>query len=347
MDLNISKIINFFFKRVDIFEFLEDDFDKKIKELFSSTFDELKGKYNEWKNYPIIQEKLNELSTNTSNLEVYKIGFTIIQDFLHDEAIRKLILKILEIFLYNIEEILFATPIIDNSLYNSLSKFIKSIAKTEIEKGKELFYSFGKDFEKKISFFLIVNTISIFQEKKDIENILENANENEYQKYMSDWTIKYAQIIEGPLKNALVFLLKLKYISQKKNCNYLNNQHLSIGSVLNKLNIDKILANYRNAIFHQTIYLTKEPKTKDKKIIFTDREKEFTLTLEEYTNEYYKVFIFLITFYLVGLKVYIDLFKQPDQIINKILFHIDEFMEEIVLTTYEDFLLNLQNNLKN
>ena len=113
------------------------------------------------------------------------------------------------------------------------------------------------------------------------------------------------------------------------------------------MNIDKILANYRNAIFHQTIYLTKEPKTKDKKIIFTDREKEFTLTLEEYTNEYYKVFIFLITFYLVGLKVYIDLFKQPDQIINKILFHIDEFMEEIVLTTYEDFLLNLQNNLKN
>lgn len=343
--MDISRIINLFFKKNNIFENLEENIDDKIKQMFEPTYNKLKSKFIIWKKDPQIIKRLEVLNTVNSNLEKYKIGYEIIQSFLLDETTRELILNILEILLHNIEEIILSVPIIDKTLYNSLSKFIKAISINNAIKTKEIAVSFGSDFFKRIDFFTIIESILIFQEKRqdkrEFEEILENANENEYKKYISDWTLKYAQIIEGPLKNALLLLLKLKYISWGRSYNYLDKRDISIGYVLNKLNTDTFLANYRNSIFHQNLYLTKEHEIKLNKIIFNDREKQIILSLEDYINDFFKVIIFLITFYLVLFKIYLDLYDQPKQIIEKIIFSAKEYIDRFISNSYEDFLIFL------
>lgn len=337
MALNISRIINLFFKKNNIFENLEENIDDKIKQMFEPTYNKLKSKFIIWKKDPQIIKRLELLNNVNSNLERYKIGYEIIQNFLLDETTRELILNILEILLYNIEEIILSVPIIDKTLYKSLTKFIKAISINNAIKTKEIVVSFGSNFFKGINFFTIIDSILIFQEKKEFEEILENANKHEYKKYMSDWTLKYAQIIEGPLKNALLLLLKLKYISWGKRYNYLDKRDLSIGYVLNKVNADSLLANYRNSIFHQNLYLTKEHEIKHNKIILFDREKQIILSLEDYINDFYKVIIFLITFYLVLFKIYLDLSVQLKQIIEKILFSAKEYIDRFISNSNEDF----------
>ena len=89
--------------------------------------------------------------------------------------------------------------------------------------------------------------------------------------------------------------------------------------VLNQLNTDNFLANYRNTIFHQNVYLTKDHKIESNKIIFYDRRKKIILSLYDYTIEFYKVFIFFIIFYLVLFNNYIEFFLQPGIVLNKIL----------------------------
>ncbi len=335
--MNISRIINLFFKKNNIFENLEENIDDKIKQMFEPTYNKLKSKFIIWKKDPQIIKRLELLNNVNSNLERYKIGYEIIQNFLLDETTRELILNILEILLYNIEEIILSVPIIDKTLYKSLTKFIKAISINNAIKTKEIVVSFGSNFFKGINFFTIIDSILIFQEKKEFEEILENANKHEYKKYMSDWTLKYAQIIEGPLKNALLLLLKLKYISWGKRYNYLDKRDLSIGYVLNKVNADSLLANYRNSIFHQNLYLTKEHEIKHNKIILFDREKQIILSLEDYINDFYKVIIFLITFYLVLFKIYLDLSVQLKQIIEKILFSAKEYIDRFISNSNEDF----------
>lgn len=113
------------------------------------------------------------------------------------------------------------------------------------------------------------------------------------------------------------------------------------------MNIDQILANYRNSIFHQNIYLTKEHEIKHNKIILFDRGKKIILTFEDYFKEFYKVVIFLITFYLIFFKTYLEFFDQPEQIINKILFFVKDFINRIISNSCEDFLSDFQNLFRN
>jgi len=136
--LNISRILNLFFKKNNIFENLEENIDDKIKQMFEPTYKKLKSKFIIWKKDPKIIKRLEVLNKANSDLERYKIGYEIIQSFLIDETTRKLILNILEILLYNIEEIILSVPIIDKPLYNSLSKFIKAISINNAVKTKEL-----------------------------------------------------------------------------------------------------------------------------------------------------------------------------------------------------------------
>ena len=168
----------------------------------------------------------------------------------------------------------------------------------------------------------------------------------EYEKYISDWTLKYAQILEGPLKNALFFLLKLDYIRREKNYNKLDIKWFSLGQLLSTLNVYPNLANYRNAIYHQNVILTNTHEIHDKYITFYDREKEFVLSIDDFINEFYKVVIFLFSFYLLMLKSYLEFYHQPEQIINKILLESKEMIEILFSKSYNDFILHFQSIFK-
>ncbi len=182
-----------------------------------------------------------------------------------------------------------------------------------------------------------------FHEKRDFEEIKNTMKIDEYEKYISDWTVKYAQILEGPLKKVLFFLLKLDYITQEKNYIKLNIRRFSLGQLLNVLNIYPKLGKYRNAISHQNVFLTNMHEIHDKHITLYDREKEFVLSIDEFINEFYKVVIFLFTFYLLILKYYLEFYHQPEQIINEILLKSKEVIEILSSKSYNDFILHLQS----
>jgi len=327
--LDISGIINFFFKKDTIFENLESNL-KEIIGLFEPTYSALKSKFIKWKNDPQLVVKLEQLNKEKSKLEVSKLRYEIIKSLLQDETVIELILEIIEIFLNNLEEIILNIPSIDKTLYRSLNDFIDAITIHDNIRSKEIIKYFYTNVFNEIDFFTIIGSILIFQEKREFEEVLSSTDEIEYKKYLSDWTLKYAQVIEGPLKNALVLLLKLKYISIGKNYDYLDKREISIGNVLNQLNTDKFLANYRNAIFHQNVYLTKEHKIENNKIILFDRKEKIILSLDDYTIEFYKVFIFLITFYLVLFNNYLEFFHQPKNVLNKILGSVKDIIEKFL-----------------
>lgn len=297
-------------------------------ELFEPTYNILKSKFIKWKNDPSLVVKLEKLSNVKSKLEESELRYDIIKSFIQDETVIESILKTIEILFNNLEEIVLNIPGIDKALYKSLTEFINANSIHNNIKSKEVIKSFYTNVFKEIDFFTIIGSILIFQEKIEFEEALSSTDEIEYKKYLSDWILKYAQVIEGPLKNALLLLLKLKYISRGTNYDYLDKREISIGYVLNKLNTDKYLANYRNAIFHQNVYLTKEHKIEFNKIILYDRREEIILSLDDFTIEFYKVFIFLITFYLVLFNNHLEFFHQPKNILNKILNSVKDIIEK-------------------
>lgn len=332
--MDISRIINFFFRKEKIFENLEPNLEE-ITKLFEPTYNILKSKYIKWKNNPQLVVKLEKLNNAKPKLEANKLRHGIIKSFLQDETVIELILEIIEIFFYNIEKIALNIPGIDKVLYKSLNEFINTISVHNSIKSKEMIKSFHKNVFEEIDLFTILGSILIFQEKREYEEFLSGKDEIEYKEYLSDWILKYAQVIEGPLKNALLLLLKLKYISRGRNYNNLDKRNISIGYVLNKLNTDSFLANYRNAIFHQNVYLTKEHKIEFNKIILYDRREKIILSLDDYTIEFYKVFIFLITFYLVLFNNYLEIFHQPKNVLNKILDSAKDIIEKIISNPQE------------
>ncbi len=330
MPLNISEILNSFFRQVDfsnnVTDFLEQEKIIIISNLFKPSWEKLRFEYNQWIDKTSMQDKFEDLKVETS--EIIKFRVALVQDFLRNKIVKTQILTIIEIFLYNIEEILTAMPFFDKFLYKSLSMFMDDTIKVNTSRVRQLFEVFFKETEEKFSFFTILSTILIFREKKDIESL----NEAEISEYISDWTIKYAQLIEGPIKNILLFLLRLSHILRRKNYDYLDSKGRTIRYVINKLNIDEKLAKLRNPISHQSIILTKELEIKEKKIIFKDIHKKIilTLTLEEFYNEFYNSVIFLITFYSVWTKKYIEFYETSELVINKILLFTDKLLDDLI-----------------
>ena len=296
--------------------------------LFEPTYNILKSKFVKWKNDPQLVIKLKKLNNKKSTLENREPRYEIIRSFLQDETVIESILKIIEISFNNLEEIFLNIPGIDKALYKSLTEFINAIILHNKIKSQEIIKSFYTNIFKEIDLFTILGSILIFQEKEEFEEALSSTDEIEYKKYLSDWILKYAQVIEGPLKNALLILLKLKLISQGKKYDNLDRRGISIGNVLNQLNTDQFLAKYRNAIFHQNVYLTKEHKIEFNKIVLYDRRKKITLSLDDFTNEFYKVFIFLITFYLVLFNNHLEFFHQPKNVLTNILNSVKDYLEK-------------------
>ncbi len=346
MALNISRLINFFFKKDKIFENLEPNL-KEIMELFEPTYNILKSKYITWKNDPQLVVKMEKLNKVNSELEAGKLIQEILKSFLQDETVIESILNIIEIFFDNLEEIFLNIPGIDKALYKSFTQFLILISKHNNIKLKELTTTFYANIFKEIDLFTIIGSILIFHEKREFEEVLGSTDEIEYKKYLSDWTLKYAQVIEGPLKNALLLLLKLKNISLGNTYNNLDEKNVSIGYILKRLNADYLLANYRNSIFHQNIYFNKEHKIENKKIILIDRGVKIVLNLEDFIKEFYKVLIFLITFYLVIFNNYLEFFNQPKQVINKILVSVKDIFEDFISKSDDSYLLDFHKILRN
>lgn len=336
-------MFNLFFKKEINLDDLFKNFDNRIKQLFKPTYKKLSDKFYAWRKNPIVINELKRLNTVDTKLERYEILYNIIKSFLQDNTVRNLIFKILEILLNNLKDIIASIPIIDKELYNSLTKFITTIRVKDEEDLEEIIILFAQDFFEGISILTIIESILIFQEEKDFDEILENASKIDYKKFISDWTLKYAQIIEGPLKNVLLIILKFKYISQGKKFRHFDGRDLSIGQILKRLNSDIILANYRNAIFHQNIYLTKEHEIKFNKIILRDRGKKIILSLEEYINEFNKVLFFLANCYIVLFETYLDFSLNTVKLKNKILSSFKILINRFISSSYKTFSIDLKN----
>ncbi|GAG03742.1 unnamed protein product, partial [marine sediment metagenome] len=220
--MNISRIINIFLKRKDIFEFLEDNFDKVRQELLGTPWEELKTIYNSWKKNPMIQEKIKFIINNKQSIESKDIEFYLVKDFLKEVRIRKLILNILELILINLEEFIVSTPLFDKELFFSFIELMKRSIKSNDSESRYVFEIFGEKIFEEQTFFLILEDIAILQEKLDLENYSEKINDTKSTKYMRNLLVNYEHLIEGPIKNALIFLLKLQKISSNKDYKYLD-----------------------------------------------------------------------------------------------------------------------------
>jgi len=345
MGLNISWILNIFLKKDNLFENGGNKFENKLKELLGSEFNQLKAIYRQGLEDPAIINLLKKkLDTVPSQSERKKIDFQIIQNILQDDNTRTLIFSITEISLRNLEEIVVNFPVFDKNLFNSLFKFMSDKFKTENNKARELFDSFIEEFIDKINdLFITLQFISVFRDKVDLGELIQETDEIEYRSHMKDWVLKFADLIEGPLKDALLFLLKLKYIDFNKDLSYLKRENVQIREVLDRLGLDLIFAHYRNAIFHHMVSFIQEPEIMDKKITFIYYEKRepkrIILTLEEYYNEFFKIVMFMFTFYLVVFKIFVSVAPDSEQIIDKIIEFFDKYLELILNSgSYNEFL---------
>ena len=339
-------------RKDNLFENFGENFETILGELLGSKFNELKNKYKQGLNDPLIIKILKKLDTVQSQSDRDELDFLIIQTILQDDTTRLLIYSITEIFLRNLEEIVSNFPIFDKKLFDSLFKFMTDTFNNENSKTQEFFDSFSEDFIDKIKdLFITLQFVSIFRDKVDLGNFVQETDKIKYQGHMKDWVLKFADVIEGPLKDAMLFLLKIKFINFKKDLAYLKKEDVQIKYVLDRLGLDPIFAHYRNAIYHHMVTFIQEPEIKDKKITFLYKEKgEFkkkTLTLEEYYNEFFKIIIFMFTFYLVVFKILISFSPNSEHIIDEIVDFINTYLEIIVNSdSYNDFLSNLGLLLK-
>ena len=344
--MNISRIINIFLKRKDIFEFLEDNFDKVRQELLGTPWEELKTRYNSWKKNPMIQEKIKFIINNKQSIESKDIEFYLVKDFLKEERIRKLILNILELILINLEEFIVSTPLFDKELFFSFIEHMKRSIKSNDSESRYVFEIFGEKIFEEQTFFLILEDIAILQEKLDLENYSEKINDTKFTKYMRNLLVNYEHLIEGPIKSALIFLLKLQKISSNKDYKYLDKKNYYIREILQFLKINKLIANYRNSIAHENFEFRENPEGGDKRVILRDQYNKIivTFTIAEFNNEFWKANIFIINLYFAALSTYIKLFIPIEKLMDFILSYTESVMKIIGESdSYDKVLLEIKN----
>ncbi len=142
-------------------------------------------------------------------------------------------------------------------------------AKYPIEKltGSLLFYH---DFLPDLIELAQKNTLNDYFDKveKLFMDKLEKCGENDFDRYIFDWLLKFGYLIEGYLVDILRAELKLYYILNGKSFNNKNIKKMKFSKLLEELDEDHTFSRYRNAIFHPNFIIEYKVNPEERKIIF-------------------------------------------------------------------------------
>lgn len=346
MDQNLRKnVISFLSETVNLENF-DHDFIIKINELFSSVSNRLGDETTKWLEENSIKEKFEIINKSPSEQEKIRISFELTQDYFLNETRKNLIMTIIKIFLNNFEDIILSIPILDRDLFSSFKKYISYIYVKFPKKTENILNSFWEEFFNPRNALTNFSTIlQNFWNPSFVNPVdFNNLEKEKFYSIVSIWLLKFAQIIENPIKRMLFFFKKLKFINKKKTIRNLQIRNESVGSLLNEFQLPPELAKYRNAIFHQDLEIELFENKGESKIILKNRDFSTILGIKDYLNEFIKLIVLLLTFYSVCLIVYIK-FKGNLKILNDFKKKLMEIVEEGIdqLVNNPEEIINFKN----
>lgn len=251
-------------------------------------------------------EKLSEILTDVfSNWKKFEYFCDIIVYFYKNLGRFLLKLDFADKKFYSLfKKIILKAKEINNSLIESLLSRYLQIYKNKLPVD-QIIYSILilressaeglKDFEE----MTFKDYLEIFLQK--YFNLLEDSNEKEFKLYLFDWILKFGYLLEGYIKEILIFYLKLCLIlkndnlkSYKRIVKLENRYRLTLGRVLNELAKLKALENpewgkIRNAIFHTSFDVNYEIDLNERTITFYDRKVENRKNLEIFIEDFFHI----------------------------------------------------------
>ena len=282
-----------------------------------------------------IEKEIIEIKTEIETIteEDFINYFLIFLKALRNEEFRKELLEIIIKFINNFEVFIQKTPqiIIDKSFYLNLREFIEGALSVEPKKTLRCLFSYFKKMNEKIPVLTIFGSLLINREKKwkekelkrilsiedflknsnSIETIIEQASETLFTQYVFDLALKFGYLLEAHIKNILMFILEIYYIKNDLNFNAFKEENgNTIGDILHAFKkediyLNRIIKDYRNAIFHSDFYLKYDvdmekreinirtliySKEKSKKV-----EKVYDIKIKDFFSYFYRMIILCFT----------------------------------------------------
>jgi len=345
-----------FSRYYDIYENLKDQINSSETEDFIEEFiNQIKDLIEKFIEKEIIEIK-TEIETITE--EDFINYFLIFLKALRNEEFRKELLEIIINFIKNFEIFIQNTPqiIIDKSFYLNLREFIEGALSVEPEKTLRCLFSYFKRKNEKIQVLTIFGSLLINREKKwkekelkrilsiedflnnsnSIEAIIEEASEMLFTQYVFDIALKFGYLLEAHIKNILTFILEIYYIKNDLNFNAFKEENgNTIGDILHAFKkediyLNRIIKDYRNAIFHSDFYLKYDvdmekreinirtliySKEKSKKV-----EKVYGIKIKDFFSYFYRMIILCFT---VDVVIFTSFLKDYaiDKLINFLIYY--------------------------
>jgi len=355
-----------FSRYYDIYENLKDQINSSETDDFIEDFiNQIKGLIEKFIEKEIIDIK-TEIETITE--EDFINYFLIFLKALRNEEFRKELLETIIKVINNFEVFIQKTPqiIIDKSFYLNLREFIEGALSVETKKTLRCLFSYFKRINEKIPVLTVFGSLLINREKKwkekelkrilsiedflnnsnSIETIIEEASETLFTQYVFDLALKFGYLLEAHIKNILTFILEINYIKKGLNFNVFKEESgNTIGDILHAFKeediyLNRIIKDYRNAIFHSDFYLKYDVDMEKREInirtlIYSKErgkkvEKVYDIKIKDFFSYFYRMIILCFT---VDVVIFSSFLK--DYAIDKIINFFDTTIPEF-LNTLED-----------
>jgi len=211
----------------------------------------------------------------------------------------------------NLEENLILGNIVDVDIYQEIKEDIKTALEMNPSRVKEIYLTYKTSFKTKYPIEKLTESLLFYQKvllnlmqvaqtatyrdyTEKISEIfiktLDESEEEEFQRYIFDWLLKFGYIIEGFFVDIMRSQLKLYYLLNniKKMDRYI--MGLTFNNLLKNLEEDHIFRRYRNAIFHTSFIIEYQVDPEERKIIFptlnTDQKE---MSIKELVGYYFRL----------------------------------------------------------
>jgi len=325
--MKISTNLLIFFRKIINFESEEEIYSQEALKPLMPTFQKVIINFKEWiktREYQSLQK------AKESDFHRKQSFYLLVQSFLRFKNTEDLILKLVELFFSNLEDIILGFSYIDRDIYDMIHELLKKAYDKNKPATDRIFSGFIKELFGRPHLFIFISNLPL-------DNLDYNQNLPHFETEINPWISTYAQLLEGPLKHSLFLLLQLELFLSDKKFSHLNIRNSSLGWVLKQIKTPLIQQHYRNAVAHQNIYFTEEQDINKKRIILHDRDKTYDLSIDEFFGEFIKVTKFILTFYLNLFKIYFEYNQNSDVFIENITKWIKNMITIITSQSYEEF----------
>lgn len=275
------------------------DLPNKLKKIFEEIFS--KGNF---------EEKLGDLENKSAFetiITLFDLGLSILQD--RDGLIASL--EYYKHIVLNFEEKLIESHIVDGELYKDIKENVRKALQKDSAEVKRIYLDYKKSLKSKYPlknltssllfyqkflpelFNLATNTPMLdFRNKSSIffMKMLEESGEQESDRYIFDWLLKFGYLIEGFVIDVLRAELQFHYLLNDIKYSKEKIMKLRFFDLINKLKGDHIFRKYRNAIFHTSFVIKYDVDLKARKIIFPSlKGNKNELTIERFIEYYFRL----------------------------------------------------------